>query len=147
MAEFRGLEIVKISGAYYDPKTYTTLVFAPTTDDQGRRRYNVIVNGRLVDILAPKLKPGANLADRIISAEIRIAQEAQGRRLLERWVVCVGVGFHPDTRGADYVDADDNRVFTPDEAQLYDADVELAHKLCADVYWTALDLMIEKGFA
>lgn len=67
------------------------------------------------------------------------ASEAAARRLLAPMIVRFGLGFHPDTRGADYTfDVKDAaggyvRCMTDDEAIRFDMDVEAACGLC-DVY-------------
>ncbi len=67
------------------------------------------------------------------------ANEAKARTLLTPMIVRFGLGFHPDTRGADYVfDTKDThghhvRCMTDDEAIRFDLDVEAACGLC-DVY-------------
>jgi hypothetical protein len=50
--------------------------------------------------------------------------------ICNHWVSHFGLGFHPDTRGADYVDGDGNPSLT--EAARYDAEMERLFGLCAE---------------
>ena len=66
---------------------------------------------------------------------------------LVRYVRAFGLGFHPDTRGSDYVNGDGARTFTDDEAGLYDATITAVCGLSSlDIYefsisiWNALGL-------
>lgn len=51
----------------------------------------------------------------------------------------IGYGAHPDDAGRDIVKRDGSRLFTDEEADLYDARMDEAHNLCGDVYLMALD--------
>jgi hypothetical protein len=56
-----------------------------------------------------------------------------------RYVRTLGLGFHPDTRGEGYVNADGARTFSDDEAVAYDDTVEAMFGLC-DCYQISLDI-------
>ena len=66
---------------------------------------------------------------------------------LALWAAYLGLGFHPDTRGRDYVHADGSRCFTDAQAAAYDADMHDAHRNEGDPYeagiavWQALGLI------
>ena len=73
-------------------------------------------------------------------------QTAWLNRFLQRWetveafegyVRKFGLGFHVDTRGADYVTADGARALTDAQAQNYDAVVAAMHDI-ADPYEVAI---------
>lgn len=53
--------------------------------------------------------------------------------IARKWAVRIGLGFHPDTRGADYSPA-----LSPDQVTEYDADMERLFKLAPDPYEVAL---------
>lgn len=53
------------------------------------------------------------------------------------WTAHLGLGFHPDTRGADYVDAEGKRCFDDEQAAALDRDVEAAFGIC-DPYETSI---------
>lgn len=57
------------------------------------------------------------------------------------WVYAMhfaGYGTHPDDSGRSIVTAGGARLFTDVEADLYDARMDEAHRLCGDVYLIAL---------
>lgn len=58
-----------------------------------------------------------------------------------------GINFHPDTRGAEYVNADQSNVFSTSEAWQYDGLMQRAFDVCerahVDIYRLALDAHIE----
>jgi hypothetical protein len=66
-----------------------------------------------------------------------------------KWYEKLGMGFHPDTKGHDYVLALNGHVqaLTAAECRLYDRDMELCFMYCAQLKWdfyeVCLDLMTE----
>jgi hypothetical protein len=56
-----------------------------------------------------------------------------------RYVRLLGLGFHPDTRGDDYINGDGSRTFSDDEATAFDATVEAMFGL-GDCYQFSLDI-------
>ena len=65
---------------------------------------------------------------------------------LMRWRNQIGLGFHPDTRGADYVRQDGTRLFARDEASEHDARIQQCFDACEqlglDFYGLALDCFL-----
>jgi hypothetical protein len=57
------------------------------------------------------------------------------------WAEQLGLGFHPDTRGADYVEADGSPTLTADEAAQYDADMEAVFDRTIDPYEVGLAII------
>jgi hypothetical protein len=58
----------------------------------------------------------------------------------------VGGGFHPDTKGLDYVRADGTPSMAPDIAELYDSVMAYAYDtLGDDLYAVALDALNESA--
>ena len=55
--------------------------------------------------------------------------EAEALRICRRWVAVCGMGFHPDTRGADYVPA-----LSPRMVAKYDNDMNKLFELAVDPY-------------
>ena len=45
-------------------------------------------------------------------------------RIAAKWVERIGGGFHPDTRGVNYINRDGSAAFTPEQVAEYDADME-----------------------
>lgn len=75
--------------------------------------------------------------------------EDKARALLTPWIDRLGLGFHPDTCGADYVVVGKAgirgaRFFTDEEAARYDADIEASCGL-GDIYAVSLKIWEEKG--
>lgn len=70
--------------------------------------------------------------------------EEQARACLAWFVDVLGLGFHPDTRGADYVNRDGSRVFNDAQAAAVDAllDRILAH---VDPYDAGVEEMRKQG--
>jgi hypothetical protein len=60
-------------------------------------------------------------------------------RICRRWVAMCGMGFHPDTRGADYSPALPKRM-----AAKYDQDMERLFALGGDPYAFAVQAMEER---
>ena len=56
--------------------------------------------------------------------EARAEDEKPLRAIAAKWVAKFGLGFHPDTRGADYVDSAGACCLTDAEAAEYDADMQ-----------------------
>jgi hypothetical protein len=61
-----------------------------------------------------------------------------------RYVRRLGLGFHPDTRGDDYVNADGSRTFTDEEAADYDDAIEAA-SLGVDPYAFGIEIWETMG--
>ena len=70
-------------------------------------------------------------------------EEAQ--KIAAQWVATFGLGFHPDTTGEDYVNADGTRSLTDAEAVAYDADMARLFDLPGDPYAVALEAMRKAG--
>lgn len=69
---------------------------------------------------------------------------AEALAIADKWVSKFGLGFHPDTPGADYVDSKGARCLTDTEAAQYDADMETLAGL-GDQYEFGLDAMRAAG--
>lgn len=67
------------------------------------------------------------------------------RVIAAKWVQRFRLGFHPDTRGRDYVFPNKLRCLTDAEADEYDADVERLFSLPGDPYQHGLDAMRAAG--
>lgn len=64
--------------------------------------------------------------------------------IASKWVKRFGLGFHPDTRGVDYVDAAGVRCLSDVEAAEYEVDIDTLHGLC-DPYEAGLRAMDAAG--
>ncbi len=64
------------------------------------------------------------------------------RAMLATWCVVLGHGFHPDTRGADYI-TDENRTFTERQAKTYDASISQCFDICDAASINPYELAIE----
>lgn len=66
---------------------------------------------------------------------------------MRKWIERFGLGFHPDTRGEDYVNADGSRVLTDDEVKQYEFDIdevfEKMHTIGMCAYCYAIMIMKE----
>ena len=62
------------------------------------------------------------------------------QRSLNRWVQHIGIGFHPDTRGADY-----EPPLTAGEAKQYDLDMLFCQLVLQDPYAAGLRAMKDAG--
>ena len=84
-----------------------------------------------------------------LSPEIRaalLARAAEADAIAERWVRVFGLGFNPDTRGADYVEHEsDARCLTDAQASEYDQDMERFWSVADDVYMRGLRAMQRIG--
>jgi len=64
------------------------------------------------------------------------------RRCLAMWSITLGIGFHPDTRGVDYIDDNNQRSFTENQAKKYDLSIRQCFDVCnkngVDLYALAL---------
>jgi len=69
--------------------------------------------------------------------------EQEADRIAAKWVARIGGGFHPDTRGKDYVwfGKGGLRLFTDAEAADYDADMDRLFTIAADPYAHAVKAM------
>lgn len=67
--------------------------------------------------------------------------------ICRKWVARIGMGFHPDTRGKDYVWTDwpDVRLFDADTAREYDRDMDELFRVAADPYECAIMAMADAG--
>lgn len=72
-------------------------------------------------------------------------EHLEARVIASRWVDRFHLGFHPDTRGRDYVLPNMVRCLTDAEADAYDADVERLFSLPGDPYQHGLDAMRAAG--
>lgn len=77
--------------------------------------------------------------------EARAEDEKPLRAIAAKWVAKFGLGFHPDTRGADYVDSAGACCLTDAEAAEYDADMQTLAECCDDQYEFGLDAMRAAG--
>ncbi|HET6927456.1 MAG TPA: hypothetical protein VFI48_11470 [Hyphomicrobiaceae bacterium] len=76
------------------------------------------------------------------------AWQDEAYEIAAKWATKIGGGFHPDTRGKDYVlFATSERMFSDAEAADYDGDMDRLFALAADPYETALCAMrdVEEG--
>jgi hypothetical protein len=62
-----------------------------------------------------------------------------------RWVAVFGLGFHPDTRGVDYVDGSGARCLSDERADDYEAEMELLSSLDCCPYEAGLGAMRAAG--
>lgn len=62
---------------------------------------------------------------------------------MKKWIERLGLAFHPDTRGADYINDDGKRTLSDGEAEQYDRDIDEAFETHADPYGVALTIMEE----
>lgn len=63
---------------------------------------------------------------------------------IAKWVVKLGLGFHPDTRANDYFDANNKPSLTAQQQAQYEQDMEIAFAVLGqDVYRFTLDCMKE----
>lgn len=62
------------------------------------------------------------------------------------WLAEIGLGFHPDTPGNDYVTQDGATLFTEEQAGEYDLKIQQCFDVCnelgLDFYEMALDLFL-----
>jgi hypothetical protein len=70
------------------------------------------------------------------------AREAE--HIAEKYISRLGLGFHPDTRGKDYVDSLGKRTFTAKEAAEYEADMGRLFEI-AEPYGVVLSVMCSRG--
>jgi hypothetical protein len=68
----------------------------------------------------------------------------EAQKIAGKWVAEFGLGFHPDTRGRDYVE-DGNRCLTDAKADEYDSDMDRLFKVAADPYKEGLEAMKAAG--
>lgn len=75
----------------------------------------------------------------------------EATRIATKWVHILGLGFHPDTRGASYVaERIDEPLFNDVQAKEYDDDMERLFTLAGDPYeyciraWKTADLIEEE---
>ena len=65
---------------------------------------------------------------------------------LMQWLTEIGLGFHPDTGGSDYVTPDGATLFTEEQASEYDLKIQqcfdVCHELSLDFYEMALDCFL-----
>jgi len=65
---------------------------------------------------------------------------------LMRWLDEIGLGFHPDTPGNDYVTRDGTTLFTEEQASEYDLRIQQCFDVCnelgLDFYGMALDYFL-----
>lgn len=74
-------------------------------------------------------------------AEIaEILAEHAAHEIAAHWVARLGLGFHPDTRGADYSPA-----LSADDVQRYDRDMETLMRAPGDPYAIGLEAMADAG--
>lgn len=71
-------------------------------------------------------------------------QDLDAAMIASRWVKRFGLGFHPDTRGVDYVDAAYVRCLSDVEAAEYEVDIDTLFGLC-DPYEAGLRAMDAAG--
>lgn len=72
-------------------------------------------------------------------------EQVEARVIAARWVARFGLGFHPDTRGRDYVLPDFARCLTDAEADEYDTEINRLFELGGDPYQHGLDAMRAAG--
>jgi hypothetical protein len=68
------------------------------------------------------------------------SSEESAAEIAARWIDRFGLGFHPDTRGANYVPA-----LSAEDIARYDADMELLFEHAADPYDLSIRAWKEKG--
>ena len=65
---------------------------------------------------------------------------------LTRWLAEIGLGFHPDTAGNDYVTQDGTMLFTEEQANEYNLKIQQCFDVCnelgLDFYELALDYFL-----
>ena len=66
---------------------------------------------------------------------------AEAREIVVRWFDRFGLGYHPDTRGADYVDQHGARSLTDEEAAAYDRDIDRLFAISPHPYAVGITLM------
>jgi len=66
--------------------------------------------------------------------------DTEATEIAARWVARFGLGFHPDTRGADY-----HPPLTVDECRAYDSDMDRLFELGGDPYEYGLRAMRSAG--
>jgi hypothetical protein len=69
----------------------------------------------------------------------KLTNNQEALRICRRWVAMCGLGFHPDTRGADYSPA-----LPPQMVGKYDQDMEALFALGGDPYEFAVQAMQER---
>jgi hypothetical protein len=69
----------------------------------------------------------------------------QAQAICNYWVEKFGLGFHPDTRGADYTDEHDNQFLTDAEVADYNSDMAALFALPVDPYQEGLEAMARAG--
>lgn len=77
------------------------------------------------------------MQDPTVLLDLHVADEASARAWLLVAVHYFGRGYHPDTRGGDYVDRDGTPTFTPAEAKQFDLQTERILDVLPDAYETA----------
>lgn len=66
------------------------------------------------------------------------AEEIRVRAICDHWVARLGLSFHPDNRGADYVDGDGGQFLTDDEVADYAEDMAALCRLAPNPYEAGL---------
>lgn len=71
------------------------------------------------------------------------AWEGEAYEIAAKWVKIIGGGFHPDTRGKDYVwfNSDGKPLLSDEVAAEYDGDMDRLFAIAADPYETAIEAM------
>lgn len=69
----------------------------------------------------------------------------RAKNITRRYVDILGMGFHPDTRGRNYIDGSGRPPFTKVEADQYDSDMEELSGLC-DQYEIGIDEFRRRGW-
>ncbi len=75
-----------------------------------------------------------------------VTDEASARRAIWVLVAILEMGFHPDTRAADYTNRDGSRTFDPAQCAAVDAALEGAARYLDDEYEAGLDCMRARGW-
>lgn len=65
----------------------------------------------------------------------------KAQQIVDKWVKELGLGFHIDTRGEDYVADDGSQALTARQIERYDADMASLFGLCDDPYAIAVEAM------
>ena len=71
-----------------------------------------------------------------MNEELELQNIVHAAQITDRWVAILGIGFHPDTHGADYTPA-----LRADLVAEYDRDMDKLFEICSDPYQAALDAL------
>lgn len=71
--------------------------------------------------------------------------ENEARKFIGAMVNRLGIGFHPDTRCADYFNEDGSPVFAPPTDAMFDEILDLASDVLDDIYLTTVEECERQG--